>query len=64
MVYKKVSGTLKHTSNMGLGLVRLHIDVQVSSLKSIFDGELDIHELNGKSVRVFIPKVKNKKKEK
>ena len=62
MVYKKISGTIKHTSGSVMGLVRLHIDVQKSSLNSVFDGEIDVHELAGKSVRVFIPKVKNKEK--
>ncbi len=61
MGYKIVVGKIKHIRT-GLGDVRLGIDVAGSSLKRVFKGEVDWHELHDKKVRVYIPKIKDKHK--
>ena len=62
MGYKIVRGKINHARG-GLGDVRLEIDVSGSSLKRVFKGDTELHELNGKKVKIYIPKIDNKEKE-
>ncbi|MBW2996445.1 hypothetical protein KY332_04035 [Candidatus Woesearchaeota archaeon] len=63
MGYKKVAGTLKHATSF-VNVIRLHIDISKNRLKKIFTGDFDLHKLKELGVRVYIPKIKNKKRAK
>ncbi len=62
MGYKRVIGRINHIRT-ALRDFRLEIDVAGSDLKRVFKGEVETELLRGATVKVYIPKVKNKKKE-
>lgn len=62
MVYRRVTGRINHVRTAFKDF-RLEIDVAGNDLKRVFKGELETELLRGATVKVYIPKVKNKKKE-